>query len=183
MKTPFDIHKAAQTAHFFVTRSGCEMPILKLVKLIYLADRLSLEKRKTPIVGGSFYSLPHGPITSEVLNLINDGTMADNSPWEKLITDRANHMVGINQAVQEYDALALSELRLLEEVWHRFGSYDRWDLVRWTHKHCEEWVDPNGGALEISARKLAESFGWKEAETESFEAEMSAQCRLHELVS
>ena len=183
MKTPFDIHKAAQAAHFFLSLSGSEMPILKLVKLIYLADRFSLEKRKTPIVGGSFYSLPHGPITSEVLNLINDGTMEGNSPWEQLITDRANHMVGTNQAVQEYDALAPSELRLREEIWNRFGSYNRWDLVRWTHQHCEEWVDPKGGALEISARKLAESFGWQEAETESFEAEMSAQCRLKELVS
>ncbi len=93
MKTLFDINKAAQTAHFFISRAGAEIEILKLVKLICLADRLSLEKRKIPVMGGSFYSLKHGPVTSEILDLIHDGTRSGDSPWERLITDRADHMV------------------------------------------------------------------------------------------
>jgi len=76
-----------------------------------------------------------------------------------------------------------SELRLLEEVWQRFGRQGKWDLVRWTHQHCEEWSDPNGGRIEISARKLAESFSWKPSEMDDFETELSAQCRLQELLN
>jgi len=183
MKTLFDITKAAQTAHFFITRAGDEIEILRLVKLIYLTDRLSLEKRRIPVVGGSFYSLKHGPVTSEVLDLINDGTRDGDSPWEQLIMDRANHMVATTGALEDYDALAPSELRLLEEVWQRFGTQGKWDLVRWTHQHCEEWSDPSGGRNEISARKLAESFGWNPAEMDDFETELSAQCRLQELLN
>jgi len=41
MKAPFDIEKAAQAAHFFISHEHGEMEILKLVKLMYLADRLS----------------------------------------------------------------------------------------------------------------------------------------------
>ena len=183
MKTLFDITKAAQVAHFFITRAGDEIEILRLVKLIYLTDRLSLEKRRIPVVGGSFYSLKHGPVTSEVLDLINDGTRDGDSPWEQLITDRANHMVATTGILEDYDALAPSELRLLEEVWQRFGTQGKWDLVRWTHQHCEEWSDPSGGRNEISARKLAESFGWKPAEMDDFETELSSQCRLQELLN
>ncbi len=183
MKTPFDIDKAAQTAHFFISLSGDEMEILKLVKLIYLADRLSLEKRRIPVVGGSFYCLTHGPVTSEVLDLINVGTCTGNSPWEQLISDRSNHMVGINKKLEEYDALSVTELRLLNEVWQKFGSHDKWELVNWTHQHCEEWSDPSGGRIEISARRLAESFGWSDSEMVDFEAELAAQCRIKELVS
>lgn len=183
MRTPFDIKKAAQVAHFFITKAGAEIEILKLVKLIYLTDRLSLEKRRIPVVGGSFYSLKHGPVTSEVLDLINDGTRAGDSPWERLITDRANHMVATTGDLYEYDALAPSEMRLLEDVWQRFGTHGKWDLVRWTHQHCEEWSDPSGGRIEINSRKLAQSFGWKSAEMDDFEAEMSGLCRLQELLS
>lgn len=183
MKTSFDITKAAQVAHFFITRAGGEIEILKLVKLIYLTDRLSLEKRRIPVVGGSFYSLKHGPVTSEVLDLINDGTRSGDSPWEQLIRDRADHMVATTGAIEEYDALSGSESRLLEQIWERFGTKSKWDLVRWTHQHCEEWSDPSGGRGEISARKLAESFGWKLAEIDDFEAELTAQCRLQELLN
>ncbi|MFM8764084.1 MAG: Panacea domain-containing protein [Spartobacteria bacterium] len=72
----------------------------------YLADRRSFEMRQVPIVGGHYYSLKHGPVTSEVLELINDGTPQGESPWEKLISDRANHKVATAAEINSYDALA-----------------------------------------------------------------------------
>jgi len=183
MKTHFDIHKAAQTAHYFISRAGGEMEILKLVKLIYLADRHSLQKRRIPVVGGSYFSLKHGPVTSEVLDLINDGTRDENSPWELLISDRAQHRVATTNSLAEYDALSASEQQMLEEVWQQFGAQGKWDLVEWTHRHCEEWSDPRGGRIEISARRLAESFAWPRAEVDDFEAELAAQNRLQEILN
>jgi uncharacterized phage-associated protein len=183
MKTPFDIHKAAQAAHYFVRKEASDIKILKLVKLLYLADRLSLEKRQVPVVGGSFYSLKHGPVTSEVLNLIDVGTQSEDSPWEKLISDRENHAVGIRCELSDYDALSKSELRLLDEVWDQFGNFDQWKLRDWTHQHCEEWSDPNGGRNEISGRKLGEAFGWESAKVEDFVTEIEMQNKLHQLLN
>ena len=183
MQTVFDIDKAAQVAHFFVSCEGGEMDILKLVKLIYLADRASLQSRRAPIVGGAFYSLRHGPVTEEVLDLINDGTPGADSTWERLISDRANHRVAVNEALPEYDALAASEMKVLEETWKRFGHQGKWDLVNWTHQHCEEWSDPRGGRIEISARRLAESFGWQTHEIEDFITDTESRQRLHELLN
>ena len=50
---------------------------MKLVKLVYLLDRLSIEKRNIPVVGGDYLSMRNGPATSEVLDLINAGKLAD----------------------------------------------------------------------------------------------------------
>lgn len=183
MKTHFDITKAAQTAHYFISRAGGELEILKLVKLIYLSDRHSLKMRRIPVVGGSYFSLKHGPVTSEVLDLINDGTPDENSPWEQLILDREHHRVATTKNLVEYDALSASELKLLAEVWQQFGAKGKWDLVEWTHRHCEEWSDPRGGRTEISARRMAESFAWTPAEVEDFETEMGAQNRLQEILN
>ena len=47
------------------------MNIMKLVKLIYLLDRLSLDRRGIPVVGGDYLSMRNGPVTSEVLDIIN----------------------------------------------------------------------------------------------------------------
>ncbi|MEQ1752244.1 MAG: Panacea domain-containing protein [Prosthecobacter sp.] len=183
MQTVFDIDKAAQVAHFFVSSEGGEMDILKLVKLIYLADRASLQSRRTPIVGGAFYSLKHGPVTEEVLDLINDGTPGTDSPWERLISDRANHRLAVREPLLEYDALSVSEMGVLKEVWKRFGQHGKWELVTWTHQHCEEWSDPRGGRIEISARRLAESFGWKSQEIDDFITGTESRHRLHQLVN
>ncbi len=183
MKAPFDIEKAAQAAHFFISHEQGEMEILKLVKLMYLADRLSFERRRTAIIGGSYYSLPHGPVTNEVLDSINFGTPQEDSAWERLISDRADHRVGIISPSSDYDALSPSEITLLEETWSRFGSQGGWDLRNWTHQHCEEWSDPQGGRLDISARKLGEAFGWDEVEAAAFEASLADQARLSQWIN
>ena len=183
MKYPFDIDKSAQCAHFFADRAGGEIEVLKLVKLIYLSDRRSFERRQVPIVGGHYYSLKHGPVTSEVLDLINDGTPQGQSPWERLISDRANHKVAAAAKKESYDALAPSELKILNEVWDDFGSLDQWALVDWTHKHCEEWADPNGGRGDINARKLAEAFAWNPSEVEAFLEDMESANRIHSLLN
>lgn len=183
MKAPFDIDKAAQAAHFFITQEQGEMEILKLVKLMYLADRLSFERRRTAIIGGSYYSLPHGPVTNEVLDLINCGTQQEDSAWERLISDRANHRVAAIAPTTDYDALSPSELVLLQETWNQFGSQGKWELRDWTHQHCEEWSDPHGGRLDISARRLGEAFGWNEADATAFEASLADQERLHQWIN
>jgi uncharacterized phage-associated protein len=183
MKYPFDIVKSAQCAHFFATRAGGEIDILKLIKLLYLTDRKSFETRRVPVVGGSYYSFKHGPVTSEVLDLINDGTPSGKSPWEEMISDRADHKVAAESGISTYDALAASEIAILEEIWTKFGSFEKWDLVNWTHQHCEEWSTPDGGREEISARKLAESFDWTTIEIDEFEAELDSANRLHWLLN
>ena len=183
MRTPFDIDKAAQAAHYLISKGGGEMEILKLVKLLYLADRHSLQTRRTPLIGGSYFALKHGPITSEVLDLINDGTPGEDSPWELLISDRANHRVAIETKEIEYDALSSSDLRILEQVWSEFGHRSKWELVDWTHRHCEEWSEPTNGRGEISARRLAEAFAWEPSEIEDFVTEQAARHRLQSLIS
>ena len=183
MNYPFDIEKSAQCAHFFADRAGGEIEVLKLVKLMYLADRQSFEMRHVPIVGGNYYSLKHGPVIGEVLDLINDGTPLGESPWERLISDRGNHKVAAAAKMDSYYALAPSELSILNGVWNEFGPLDKWELVNWTHKHCEEWADPNGGRLDIKARKLAESFGWNAAEIEIFLEEIESANRIHSLLN
>src|SRR5438105_12462602 len=71
----FDVTKATEVAGQFLRKEGGLINIMKLVKLVYLLDRSSVARRGVPVVGGAYFSLPNGPITSEFLDLINSGCL------------------------------------------------------------------------------------------------------------
>jgi len=54
MNFRFHIGKATEAACLFLDRGGGRMNIMKLVKLLYLLDRLSLDRRGIPVVGGDY---------------------------------------------------------------------------------------------------------------------------------
>ena len=54
MNFRFNIGKATEAACLFLERAGGRMNIMKLVKLLYLLDRLSLDRRGIPVVGGDY---------------------------------------------------------------------------------------------------------------------------------
>ncbi len=76
------------------------MNIMKLVKLVYLLDRLSMARRGIPVVGGAYFSLPNVPITSELLDLINSGCLSDEPDcrWDDLISDRQDHLASSTES-------------------------------------------------------------------------------------
>ena len=73
------------------------MNIMKLVKLVYLLDRLSIQRRGLPVVGGAYFSMRNGPVTSEMLDLVNAGSLwgVAQCDWERFISDRQNHEVSL----------------------------------------------------------------------------------------
>src|SRR5256885_14692927 len=136
------------------------MNIMKLVKLVYLLDRLSLARRGIPVVGGAYFSLPNGPITSEFLDLINSGSLwgAQNCRWEEFVSDRQNHEVElIKEPGREH--LAESEVELIEAVYQEHGKKDQWELRKWCHEHCDEWTPLEQGRERIELDRIARAVG------------------------
>jgi hypothetical protein len=64
MNFRFHIGKATEAACLFLERGGGQMNIMKLVKLLYLLDRLSLDRRGIPVCGGDYLSMRKGPVTN-----------------------------------------------------------------------------------------------------------------------
>ena len=81
----YDDEKAVQCISYFIRKSGGRLEKLKVIKLLYLADRLSLTERGKPLNFDEYFSMPHGPVTSASLNGINGGL---SHPSWKLLTLR-----------------------------------------------------------------------------------------------
>lgn len=169
----FNERKASQVAAYFLYRSGpaMQMPVLKLMKLLYLAERLSFERYCEPMIGDRLVSMPHGPVLSVTYNHMNGELDSIEGGWDSWISSRnQDHEVAIKNADQltspEDDLLELSDsdLEILNETWKKFGHMTKYEIRDWTHKYCPEWQDPKGSmipmtfgdlfqALEFSSRK------------------------------
>ncbi len=122
-------------------RAGGRMNIMKLVKLMYLLDRLSLDRRGVPMARGDYLSMRNGPVTSELLDLINSGRLfgEPDQRWEQNVSDRRDHDVKLEQ-MPAREHLSDAEAALLDEIWREHGSKDQWQLVDWCHAQCKEWT-------------------------------------------
>lgn len=141
-------------------REGGTINIMKVVKLVYLLDRLSLERRGIPVVGGTYFSLPNGPITSELLDLINSGSLWGESDchWNDFVSDRQNHEIALNGTAPA-EHVSPAEMDLIDEIYQVHGGKDQWQLRDWCHERCEEWTPMEKGRDRIPLEKLARALG------------------------
>jgi uncharacterized phage-associated protein len=77
----FSEKKAAQVAAFFLYRAGGQLEILKLMKLMYLAERGSYEKFGEPMIGDKLVSMDNGPVLSITLNHMNHFLPSEPDGW------------------------------------------------------------------------------------------------------
>jgi uncharacterized phage-associated protein len=154
MSTGFNELLAAQVAAFFADKQGGEVPVLKLIKLIYLSDRESMSSHGYPITNDQFVSMPHGPVNSLTLSYV-DGNY-QSPAWSSLISSRANNSVGLVKKIlrDDLDELSDADIQILEIVWEKFGDMSKYQIRDWTHEHCPEWEDPNGSCMPIPHERV-----------------------------
>lgn len=163
---------AAQVAAFFLYKAGGTLSVLKLIKLMYLAERLSLKKYGEPITDDVLFSLPHGPILSTTLDLINGFRDSTPGGWDEWITDREGRTVSladrsmIRTPEQDLRALSDTDLEVLNEIWDEFGHFSAIDLRNYTHKQCSEWNDPKGSRVPIPYKDVLSAVGFSGKQAE-----------------
>lgn len=175
----FNDRKAGQVAAYFANAASGRIGLLKLIKLIYLADREAMRTFGTPITFDRLVAMPHGPVNSQVLDLAN-GFSRGSSGWAEWISARdGNALRPLRPATTaELDELSPAELSILEQVWDEFGGRTGPDLRTYTHDHCPEWRDPNGGALPITYEDVFRAVGRTEEEARRLAERVEDQKRL-----
>ena len=155
------------------------MPHLKLMKLMYLADREAMRTGGFPMTGDRFVSMPHGPVLVNTLNHINDDSFSVPGGWDDWIGDKANYEVAlIRQATTEtLDRLSRADLQVLSAVWCQFGHMTKYQIRDYTHdpRNCPEWKDPNGSSNPIAYNTVFEALGFQSDLATSMAAEIEAQ--------
>lgn len=180
----FKKRKVAQMVAFFLGQTpDSKMKHQKLMKLMYLSDREALRVLGWPMSGDRFVCLPHGPVLSQTLNLMDGDVESKADGWEAWISDKENHELALRQPLDmtTLDDLAPAEIDVLNDVWKTFGSMNQWAIRDWTHQHCAEWQDPDGSSMPIEFDAVARAVGFNEDAAKILAAQILADQEVDHL--
>jgi uncharacterized phage-associated protein len=123
---------------------------MKLVKLLYLADRYHLVRHGTPVLGDRYYRLPWGPVPSRSLDVLEaaaDVAAHDPEAPSDDLSERLLTKIEIMDPESKYpnyrsrqlpgqpEYLSLSETEALDAVAKEFGNWPAIELSKLTHQH------------------------------------------------
>lgn len=177
MSTLFNEQKMTEAATHLLRLRGGSMHYLKLVKLLYIADREALRRWGIPISHDRYVSMAHGPVLSRTLDLIKDG--ASQSWSESISAPFGEHEVKLIGDPAEAQKLSPAEEKLLDKVYEDYGFQSRWDLVKHTHTF-PEWTNPNGSSTPINLADILRAIGESEDEINRICAELEYADSEHE---
>ncbi len=168
--------KATQMAARLVTLAGTRLNYVKLLKLMYLADRAMLTRHGKPITYDRWVSMQHGPVLSATYDCIKGRSEGE---W-------AGHLRTTDYDVQitgdpGCDDLSPAELNVIDDTYRRYGAVGTWKLRDMTHE-LKEWQDPGGSSRPISYREILEDDGLSSDEVETILANIAAQDCLARLL-
>ena len=131
----FRFDKALQAVGLFLRLNDGHLNQLKLLKLLYLADRESLATEGDSITGDQVLAMPKGPVLSTVYNLIK-GTDSQSYRWHRYIKKGEDHFIFIVEDPGT-DDLCRFEKEIIGRIDQQYKEAHALDLVNLTHTFPE----------------------------------------------
>lgn len=136
------------------------MSTLKLMHLMYLAEKQFLLEYGERLTGDAMVSMPKGPALSAVWDCFTGG----HEYWDAWIKNPGNDRLALDGQIKvneedpldAFDELSLADQKTLDAVCSEFGSMPRWQLARLLRDpvFCPEWEDPQGSSSPIPLSAL-----------------------------
>ena len=152
MRFRFDMDKTLAAAGYLLSLGNGRLSILKLVKMLYYADRMALECWHRTITGDAFYSLPEGPIVSTAYNLMKgEGPKNLQEKWFCFIQPRQGNTIALKQ-MPDTGFLSEAEKETLGASFRKIAPMS--NVSAWMHKFFPEWEDPKGSCTRIDPKTI-----------------------------
>jgi hypothetical protein len=150
----YDAEKAAQAVALLMRQPGKDCcAYMKILKLLYVAERESFLETGAPFTGDKMVSMVHGPALSETCGLLQDP--AGDPFWVRFFKSSGDHELSL-MSDPGADLLCPYECDKLREVAARYADKDRWETRDDTHD-LPEWEDPHGSSKIILLKTILNS--------------------------
>ncbi|MCL1908866.1 MAG: Panacea domain-containing protein [Holophagaceae bacterium] len=156
--------KAAQIAAYLLHKANGRMPHMKLLKLMYLADRYCYQHYDRSMSKDNAVSMDRGPVLSKTYNLMKGKTKSDD--WSSYLSPIKDNeislvaelgaLVGVN--FLKLGKLSKTDIKVLDEIYSKYEDKDQFDLSELTHDF-PEWQDPHGSSIPIQLRTILKAVG------------------------
>jgi len=118
---------------------------LKIVKLLYFADKYHLIKYGRTISNDEYWAMYHGPVGSNTKDVLecDELTMSDDeSTYAKKFFSKIEEnkfQANILKDTFEFNFLSETDIEALEFVINNFGAMNAWEIRNFSHKY-PEWA-------------------------------------------
>ena len=132
---------ATQMAVAFITKANGPVGRLRLIKLMYLAEREAMRRFLLPIIGDQIFAMRHGMALSNTARLARGKGEADGE-WNQHIV-RTTQGLGTRRGVSagSLGDPSKDDLGVIQRVWERYGDKSQDELVHDVHHKLPEWID------------------------------------------
>ena len=185
----FNPEKAVQAAALLLKlhkniRNKETMAYLGLLKMLYVSDRLALDRMDQPITGDRYFSMKNGPVLSIVYDLIKGKPVSDAlEMWSQFISPRKKYDVSLISDPGD-EELCEEEEDIIREVYSKLGHLDPFIVAEWTH-FFPEWKMPNptNSRVRIEVEELLRCLGRSSEEIENIRLEALREAYLDEVLN
>lgn len=137
-----DTSAIIESIYYLLGKVGAATKI-KLIKLIYLADKYHLMRYGRTVTGDDYYAMEHGPVGSTVKDVLefNRFTLTDNeyAYASKLFDKIDDKTLKAKPDIQlgELGMLSESDIDALDFIIGKFGKMTASELRNYTHRYPE----------------------------------------------
>ena len=151
----FDEKKATDAAAYLLSLNNNRLPYMKLMKLLYIADRVSLSEYHYSITTDSYYSMKFGPVVSGIYDCIRHwNDLPDDSPWKRTIyINKEKYEAVLTDENNPFDMLSEEEKDILRDANNGHDSENQFELSQFTHSF-PEWKDPGNSRIPLSIEEI-----------------------------
>jgi len=141
----FNEIKTTEAAVVILSLAGGRMSYMKLLKLLYLADRLAYLRWERAITNDHYISMDRGQVPSTTYDLIKEMTNEGKSIWEATFA-KEGYEIESRGDHPEILKLSPAEVDVLEEIYGEYGTLDQFELGEITH-NLPEYTEPEPGSM------------------------------------
>jgi uncharacterized phage-associated protein len=128
----FNHEKAVEVILYLANRTK-DPTFLSLSKLLYFADKTSLEKYGRFITGETYVAMQHGPVPSNAYDLMKAGIDTDAYGFH---IQHEHHIIPNRDA--DLHQLSQSDIVCLDQVIEAYGAFPTWQLRQLSHDEAWE---------------------------------------------
>lgn len=111
------------------------LSLMKVLKLLYIADRESLKRKGYPLTGDTACAMDHGPVLSHIYNLIKGEASSDGLRWNEYF-EKHGHSLRLVKAPGT-EELSRHDTETIEEVCRTHWNDNQFRLSDMTHDFPE----------------------------------------------
>ena len=180
MEFHFDFDRSLQASAFLLELEDGSMDYIRLLKLLYIAERELLAQDASPLTGDVCKAMEYGPVLSTVYDIIMDRNWRS-ADWENFIKLKKYTVhLASDPGRGNLSACVIDKLK---EVSHRYQDMNNWKLVDETHKFGE-WIKnyPGGGSAVIPLEDILEAMHAEEGTLEAIREEVAIRRQMEQII-